>query len=296
MDTAVDLDEDRAALYQHDLRVAAALDDGERVEDACGVTYHLGQRWFSLNWQQLHPKVDDRCAVVDPLVILPDGHTLVHAVACHRVDHILFALEVLLQEDRVICEPENVLGTLERMEGAADAVGSVDNRDAIRASALDRLDHGAVWRGPPGGDEGLNALNGLGLHLVARLESGRAHSLGLGILVAAEPRLEGAVGWQPEGLGEEIAERDAGLAAHDARSQRDAQSADGCHCLGQLALDVCDHASIRHGHPLGHKAFELVRNGLGPDADDLEAHPMHCLIGHNGPCRDRVDQHERVSA
>lgn len=67
------------------------LRDGERVQYAGSVPHHLSERGLRLYRQQLHAIVHDGGAIVNALVVFPNGNALVHAVARYSIDNILLA-------------------------------------------------------------------------------------------------------------------------------------------------------------------------------------------------------------
>mmetsp|Transcript_46665 Transcript_46665/g.107092 ORF Transcript_46665/g.107092 Transcript_46665/m.107092 type:complete len:341 (+) Transcript_46665:486-1508(+) len=129
--SAVDLDEHGAARLLLHLRVHAAALDAERVKHSEDVLDHRLQVRLFLNGHEAHAEVDEGRVVVPPLVVLPDGDALVHAVARDGVDDVLVAAEVLLQEHLFVREAQHVLRALQRLEAVAHLLLGVADGDAI---------------------------------------------------------------------------------------------------------------------------------------------------------------------
>lgn len=94
MQTAVDLNQDRAALLELDLRVHRPPSDAERVEGPQHVLDHRTELRLRIELKEAHAEVDDGGAVGLALVVLPDSDDLVDAVSGDRVDDVLIAAEV----------------------------------------------------------------------------------------------------------------------------------------------------------------------------------------------------------
>mmetsp|Transcript_4188 Transcript_4188/g.8209 ORF Transcript_4188/g.8209 Transcript_4188/m.8209 type:complete len:269 (-) Transcript_4188:895-1701(-) len=88
----------RLVVLNLDLRVHGAVLDAERVEHAKDVLDHALEVRLALGAErhQTHAVIHNWRAVEDALVVLPDRHALVLAVARDRVHHVLVAAQVLL--------------------------------------------------------------------------------------------------------------------------------------------------------------------------------------------------------
>jgi len=122
--------------------VYGAVDDPERGDDLDDVLHHLREVRLRIDGHQALAVEDVFGAVERELDVLPDAHALVHAVARHRVDHVLVAGKELHEQHLAVGAAQDVDSALKRLECLAHLLFRLAHGHSLRAGAVARLHDG----------------------------------------------------------------------------------------------------------------------------------------------------------